>query len=893
MPLFRRNKPDISALVAEEVKNALAGTPMAGANATPISPPPVFTSDAVHIAGTIPMSRPAEAFQAIMGPAVPLVPQPLDPVDPDTGRPLPRRYQYQVATNLVLTNTEAPWTVLRSLTEQCDIIHRAIEIAVSNIVKQGWSFAPSPECIAEIMEDQGVGHAKAAKIAREKYGPQISSLTEFWENPYPQAYRGWSEWITEALWQHFPFDGIPVYPRVNLRGDVIGFEIIDAPTIKILLDDRGNIPLPPAPAYQQLLWGFPRGEFQAAPETDGDVPYNLYSGAGRQNQFVKDQLAYFVKNRRTWTPYGYSAVEQAIPMATLYLERQNWMRQEYQSGAMAHGYFETDNLEMTPAQITEWNRVIGDWFAGQTSRRQGMYALPGGFKPVFAPSLEDLYKPDLDERIIKQIAALFGIEPTSLGIVPRSGLGGKTQGGEESDAAEIRGQRPTEMFVVEMINSLCRRFLNSDKNVTFVLDDNQTGADEMTKAKAYQIALTSAQMTINEVRGEQNLPLLDMPEADEPFILTSQGAQFLTGALAQDATGETVGQESAPQAPQDGEASPQNRQAQASGGSQTNEAALERKKFARFREARIEKGVWRDFEFTAIDEDEAKSLNAEGRKAVGLVSGDTPKASRRIEDLPGHHDREKVIAYYAPKIRKALTHVEGVDQAIRQAMSHSKAADPLDKATANGAVHQHVRIDGDRLLKAVRDLYADAGMAGTKQVMQSLGTAAIGAGPPGIVSGIDWSTWKPGAPEAAQKVAGKGLKALLDRANIVIDGINQTTLNRIGNALADGLSAGSTYQEISSVIDGIINDPSRADTIAITETQRAYNAAALDSMEAAGVETFDILAYDGACEECEEAEGENPHELSDDMPPLHVNCRCGVAISQSEIDRLTGDQEQE
>jgi 8-oxo-dGTP pyrophosphatase MutT (NUDIX family) len=117
-------------------------------------------------------------------------------------------------------------------------------------------FTVSDQAISKIMADQNVGHAKASQIARDLYGKDIDDLKQFWENPYVHGDRGWAEWLTEFAWQHFTFDGVPVYPRYNLGGKVMGFEIIDSPTIKPLLDNRGDIPHPPAvprPAATVLL----------------------------------------------------------------------------------------------------------------------------------------------------------------------------------------------------------------------------------------------------------------------------------------------------------------------------------------------------------------------------------------------------------------------------------------------------------------------------------------------------------------------------------------------------------------------------------------------------------------------------------------------------------------
>jgi hypothetical protein len=495
----------------------------------------------------VPLVRPFEDYGAVMGPAFPLLPAAIDEVLDSSGRPLPRLYQYRIAENLDLTFQNQPWNVLRSLVETCDLVHRAAEIRIADITRMDISFSLTDEAIDSIMVDQGVTHAKAARIGREKYGEQISMLENFWENPYPQLHRSYNEWITEFLWNHLTYDGTPVYPRFSLGGKCMGLELIDPSTIKVLLDNRGGRPLPPAPAFQQILWDFPRGEFVSDPEdvNDPDKPVkNLYDGAGRDGAFKTDQLGYFKRNPRTWSAYGYSVVEECIPAATLWLERQAWLLADYQQGSMAAGYIEAPSDKIDIKNISAWNRILNDRLNGQTGQRQQMQYIPEGSKVTFAPTNESRYKADLDEYVIKRVAAIFGVSPQTLGVVPHAGMGGG-KGAQEGEAenAESISQKPMLNFLTDMMNSCSRRWLGSDKNVTAVFNDVDAGSQgDLIAAQANQIALYSGQKTLNDVQEAAGRPSYEMPEADEPFIVTGNTIQFLNGLLAQDAAGEVTGQ---------------------------------------------------------------------------------------------------------------------------------------------------------------------------------------------------------------------------------------------------------------------------------------------------------------------------------------------------------------
>ena len=893
MALFSRKdkNAEIAKAIADEIQKSLAGTPMANsgyARSTPAQPYETMGGQGViQVTGEAQaMRRWGQDFGAIMGPAAPLLPAPLDPVQDDSGRAIPRKYEYQVATNLNLTQVEVPFQVLRSLTEQCDIIHRCIEIRISEIVKQRWSFALSDDAIATIMEEDNVSHAKASKIGRERHGEEILRLTQFFENPYVHNDRGFTEWMTELLWQHFSFDQVCIYPRYNFKKKLIGLDIIDAPTIKLLLDNRGDIPYPPAPAFQQILWGFPRGEFTASPESDGE----FYTGPGKGDQFLTDQLSVFIKNRRTWSPYGFSAVEECIPAATLYLERQTWMRDEYQAGSTPKTWMETNSQEMDHLKLAAFERVLNDKLQGSSQERHRVKVLPEGFHPVEMKSIAADYKSDYDEFIIKRIASAFGVAPSQLGVIARAGLGGGKGSQEgESDNAETVSKKPMENFIVEVINSLCRRYLESDRNITFVLDDGQSGKGADEQAKSFQTSLNSGFLTLNDVRGEIGMPLFDMPEADEPMIVAGSTIQFLKGMLETDGTGETVGQKENPLdemsegnddvsgiEPAISEGMPEDDE---QSGVAEEAKSAEARAYKRF----VSKPRARDFVFQFHTPDEAETLKAQ----ISDIPKGRSLTKRKVEDLPGHKLKQEVIDYYSPLIAKALVSgYSGLKGAVDQAVQAHPAQGlkPVAKIIAQQAVQHNVRFDAKKFESVLTDLYADNGLI----AMETNPVIRKGAGLTddlkSLAGAIDWSTWKPGSPGAAAKVAGGGLKDLLDATSTTIKGINDTTLARIGDAIANGLIAGENATdatlEILRSIDELLADPSRAEMIAITEGNRAYSASSIDSMKDAELPGFVWLAYDGACEDCAEMEGD--HDFGDEYPPLHPNCRCAV-VGQSTV----------
>ena len=902
MALFqRKNKITLAAeIVAEMQKAGMASTPLGGgaynsayaANEMSTAGQGIVTT----IGQAVPMPRPGfveggGGFGAMLGPAAPLLPAPIDVVLDDSGRALPRKYEYQTAINLNLTQTEVPFQVLNSLAEQCDVIHRAIEIRVGDIVKQQPSWTLSDQAIASIMEEQNCSHAKAALIGRDLYGDEINRLNEFWQNPYVASDRTFSEWMTESLWQIFTYDQWCVYPRYNFKGNVLGFDVIDAPTIKILLNNRGDIPSPPEPAYQQVLWGFPRGEFIASPEADGE----FYSGTGRDKEYLTDQMSVFIKNRRTWSPYGYSPVEEAIPAASLYLNRQAWMNSEYQNGSMPMTFMKTNSQELDIHKLAEFERILNGRLTGNTAERHRIKVLPDGFDPVAMPEMADRFKSDYDEYIIKRISSIFGVAPAALGVVSRAGLGGgKGQMEGENENVETVSTKPMADYIISCINSLSRRYLGASKNVTFVLNDVKSSLDERNRAQALQVSLFSGQKTLNDVQGELGQNLYDMPEADEPFIVAGSTVLFLKGMLAVNSSGETTGQIGEPndqtpgkedqvieRPPQEGNGETESPKAgvgediPAVGAPSQKEALAEEiKDFGRFVKSRHKNGKWRAFDFVSIPDSIGDRLNEAGyfiakgvtpmpenmidwaSEIVNSEITDTPKGlltkRKSVNDLPGAQGKAEIENKYRKLIEAALAAgILGWEKALRQAIESmpSMGADiSAVRIIVEQAIQHNVTVGSDELASAIGAMQSEAAKLG-------LNTAANAIGIPPI------------------KVGTK-LQSILTQADADAKAIQGTTLSRIVDAITNGMASKASQSEISASINSIINDPARADMIAITETNRAYNAATIDTYQAAGVMTWTWEAYEGACDICLSQEGE--HVMGDPYPPAHPLCRCTV-----------------
>jgi hypothetical protein len=441
------------------------------------------------------------------GPGQPIFPGAINPIRED-GRSDPRRYEYQVAQNINIGTEQklVDFKTLRGAAEQIDIVRRCIEVLKSKISGVDWDIVIAEDASEKIIAEIGGDHVRAMATARDKYSSEIYRVREFWENPDKSNGLTFVDWIMIALEEILVLDAWAIWPQLTAGGDLYGLQILDGSTIKPLLDDRGMRPLNPNPAFQQILYGFPRTEF-TAPNEDADGNYTA------------DQLTYLVRNRRAFSAYGNSPVERCLPVADLYLRRQQWLRAEYTEGVLPELMFKVDpDFGNDPKLLRELENAFNDDLAGQTEQRKRARVLPAGFDPVQFDGYGEKFKEMLDTYLVTSICGHFGVMPTEIGFSQKGGLGGAShQQGEQQSAQQI-GVGPLVYWLSRMLTNISYQYLKMPRELEFRFMVEE-GKDNQKEAQAADLEMRGAVRTINERRAVLGLPLLDTPAADQPILV--------------------------------------------------------------------------------------------------------------------------------------------------------------------------------------------------------------------------------------------------------------------------------------------------------------------------------------------------------------------------------------
>ena len=471
------------------------------------------------------------------GPGAPVRPAPIDPLGPN-GRPAPRRSDYQVSFNLPGSGERlVPWSILRQLADGVGIIRKCVEIRKKQITQLAWDFVPAESAFELLMLSQAATRVELDRAKKAAAGDRnarveqrqtetraawerqwradnaedIIRLKRWWQRPDSVNQMTWQDWTGVAMEEHLVLDALTVYPRLTFGGDLHSLIVLSGETIKPLLDHSGNTPQPPLPAYQQVLHGFPRGEFTASPGADGE--------------YAADTLIYRPMLRRASTPYGFGPVERSIQDADLYMKRRAWMVSEYDDGVAPELLVNVD-AAMTPQQLLDYERVFNDMLSGNTRERHRAKMLPKGFAPTLLPSLESRYKPDYDLFLIRMIGGAFDISAAELGFPPQGGLGGAGFDEGDQNRNERQALLPTAQWFASIVGDVSTQWLGMPDALEFRFVGLDDDADDQAAEDA---AVKAGRKTLNESRDDQGLPRYDIPEADEPLLFTQMGVVPLRG----------------------------------------------------------------------------------------------------------------------------------------------------------------------------------------------------------------------------------------------------------------------------------------------------------------------------------------------------------------------------
>lgn len=337
------------------------------------------------------------------GPSQPLAPQAQDKTEG-------RRFDFPVGYNLRIQprSDEIGFGSLRALADGYDLLRLVIETRKDQVESYEWEIVPADR-----------------KADPTKFEDDIRTVTDFLQ--YPDREHSWEQWLRMQVEDLLVIDAIAVYPRATRSGELYALELVDAATIKRLLDDSGRTPEPPSAAYQQILKGIPA------------------------NDLSRDQLVYTMRNPRTNRVYGLSPVEQIIMTVNIALRRQTSQLDYYTKGNIPEAIAQVPE-DWTADTIkdfqTWWDAVL----EGNQAEKRKMRFIPRLEGIVFPK--QDILKDEYDEWLARIICFAFSIAPSAL--IKQVN---RASGEQMADTAKEEGLLPLQRFLATHMSRLINLYM--------------------------------------------------------------------------------------------------------------------------------------------------------------------------------------------------------------------------------------------------------------------------------------------------------------------------------------------------------------------------------------------------------------------------------------------------
>ncbi len=391
---------------------------------------------------------------------------PLAPLDPERVRV----WDFPVGVNTIYTprSYEAiSFEELRRLADAHDITRLAIETRKDQIERLDWSI-------------RARGRRASGLDARAR----IAAVEEFWRRP--DGERPFGTWLRELLEDVLVLDAPALELRRNRGGGLIGLDVVDGATIKVLVDETGRRPRPPAPAYEQVIKG---------------RPWKLLTA---------DELLYLPRNPRPHKAYGFGPVEQIVMTVNIALRRQVMQLQHFTEGNVPPGLLNAPdgwNVE----QISQFQEWFDSVLAGNTGSRSRLLWGPSGSK--YQAFKEAPYKDDFDEWLARIVCYAFSLPATAFTRQVNRATAETAQ-----EAAQDEGLAPLMGWVKRLADQVIQDAMGHP-DLEFAWADLRP-ADPAEQAKIIDTYVRNGVYAVNEARA-----LLGLDPVAGGDVLTIHGAQ--------------------------------------------------------------------------------------------------------------------------------------------------------------------------------------------------------------------------------------------------------------------------------------------------------------------------------------------------------------------------------
>ena len=355
--------------------------------------------------------------------------------------------------------TFAQLRALADPTTGWDLLRLALETRKDQMAKLEWSILP---------------RKKPNQSFRDKPDDNCREIERFFRKP--DKIHSWQDWVRLLMEEQLVIDAPAIYCRKTNDGKPYALEVISGDTIQPLLDGTGRRPIPPDPAYQQVLKGVVAASYTA------------------------EELMYVPRNPRTNKVYGMSPVEQIIMTINVGLRRQVTQLEHYTSGNVPEALIGVPE-NWAPQQIAEYQRYWDSYMESAAQRRKAKF-VPG--KLIFQPTRNESGMMDqFDEWLARVVCYALSLPP-----LPFVRMMNRATAQTSYESALEEGLQPNMVWLKNMIDDMIADW--------FCQPDYEIVWDSIRKLDAGDQAMQNLQFmqrgikSLDEVRAEMGLEPLGL-----------------------------------------------------------------------------------------------------------------------------------------------------------------------------------------------------------------------------------------------------------------------------------------------------------------------------------------------------------------------------------------------
>lgn len=278
-------------------------------------------------------------------------------------------------------------------------------------------------------------------------------------------------------------------------GEFLNLIPVDPTTILLRVTETGGTPIPPEPAYEQVI------------------------GGQKIASFTTDEMIYEIMNPRSYTPYGLA------PMESLILQVESALR-----GAIYNlSFFKESNVPegfiTLPEEVATNRDAVQDWqdwfdvlMAGSPKFQHRLKILPGGATYTAAKKPEDMAFERFELWLLQQTCAVFDVQPQDIGITLHVN---KATGESQSQLGDERGLYPLANFIKEIFDDIIQIELGFSE-LQWVWR-NLNPVDRKEEAEIAEKEIKMGAKSVDEYRMEQGKDPIGMKH----YIETPSGPVFV------------------------------------------------------------------------------------------------------------------------------------------------------------------------------------------------------------------------------------------------------------------------------------------------------------------------------------------------------------------------------